>query len=211
MSLAIIDYGSGNLHSAAKALERAARDSGLGTPVLVTADPNVLRRAERLVLPGVGAFKDCREGLRAVPGLWETLEEQVIAKGKPFLGICVGMQLMASRGLEHDVTEGFGWIPGDVMRISPPILPSRSRTWAGTRSTSAGPMPCWTGSRSANRGFTPTSSTPTIWCRATHPTSSPRRNMAVRSRLSWAGTTWPEPSSIQRKANNWGSGSSQIF
>jgi glutamine amidotransferase len=120
MSLAIIDYGSGNLHSAAKALERAARDSGLGTPVLVTADPNVLRRAERLVLPGVGAFKDCREGLRAVPGLWETLEEQVIAKGKPFLGICVGMQLMASRGLEHDVTEGFGWIPGDVMRISPP-------------------------------------------------------------------------------------------
>ena len=120
MSLAIIDYGSGNLHSAAKALERAARDSGLGTPVFVTADPNVLRRAERLVLPGVGAFKDCREGLRAVPGLWETLEEQVIAKGKPFLGICVGMQLMASRGLEHDVTEGFGWIPGDVMRISPP-------------------------------------------------------------------------------------------
>jgi glutamine amidotransferase len=119
MSLAIIDYGSGNLHSAAKAFERAARDSGASTPVLVTADPDQIRSAERIVLPGVGAFKDCRDGLKAVPGLWETLEEQVIAKAKPFLGICVGMQLMASRGLEHDVSEGFGWIPGDVKPIAP--------------------------------------------------------------------------------------------
>ena len=119
MSLAIIDYGSGNLHSAAKAFERAARDSGRDTPVLVTSNPDDLRTAERIVLPGVGAFKDCRDGLKAVPGMWETLEEQVIAKAKPFLGICVGMQLMASRGLEHDVTEGFGWIPGDVKPISP--------------------------------------------------------------------------------------------
>jgi imidazole glycerol-phosphate synthase subunit HisH len=119
VSLAIIDYGSGNLHSAAKAFERAARDSGRDTPVLVTSNPDDLRKAERIVLPGVGAFKDCRDGLKAVPGMWETLEEQVIAKAKPFLGICVGMQLMASRGLEHDVTEGFGWIPGDVKPISP--------------------------------------------------------------------------------------------
>ena len=119
MSLAIIDYGSGNLHSAAKALERAARDSGVSTPVLVTSDPDQIRAAERIVLPGVGAFKDCREGLKAVPGLWETLEEQVTARAKPFLGICVGMQLMASRGLEHDVSEGFGWIPGDVKPIAP--------------------------------------------------------------------------------------------
>ncbi len=119
MSLAIIDYGSGNLHSAAKAFERAARDSGRDTPVLVTSDPDDLRKAERIVLPGVGAFKDCRDGLKAVPGMWETLEEQVMARAKPFLGICVGMQLMASRGLEHDVTEGFGWIPGDVKPISP--------------------------------------------------------------------------------------------
>jgi imidazole glycerol-phosphate synthase subunit HisH len=119
VSLAIIDYGSGNLHSAAKAFERAARDSGRDTPVLVTSNPDDLRTAERIVLPGVGAFKDCRDGLKAVPGMWETLEEQVIAKAKPFLGICVGMQLMASRGLEHDVTEGFGWIPGDVKPISP--------------------------------------------------------------------------------------------
>jgi glutamine amidotransferase len=119
VSLAIIDYGSGNLHSAAKAFERAARDSGTAMPVIVTSDPDRLRRAERIVLPGVGAFKDCRDGLRAVTGMWETLEEEVIVRSKPFLGICVGMQLMASRGLEHDVTEGFGWIPGDVKPISP--------------------------------------------------------------------------------------------
>lgn len=119
MSLAIVDYGSGNLHSAAKAFERAARDGGMDMPVHVTADPERIAAAERIVLPGVGAFKDCRDGLTAVPGLWETLEEQVMRRGKPFLGICVGMQLMASRGLEHDVTQGFGWIPGDVKPIAP--------------------------------------------------------------------------------------------
>lgn len=119
MSVAIIDYGSGNLHSAAKAFERAARDGGVTTRIDVTSDPDVLRRAERLVLPGVGAFRDCRDGLRAVPGLWQTLAEEVIGRGKPFLGICVGMQLMASRGLEHDVTEGFDWIRGDVKPINP--------------------------------------------------------------------------------------------
>ncbi|MCA3562194.1 MAG: imidazole glycerol phosphate synthase subunit HisH [Aestuariivirga sp.] len=119
MSVAIIDYGSGNLHSAAKAFERAARDSGIATMIEVTSDPQVLRRAERLVLPGVGAFKDCRNGLMAVPGLWQTLQDEAVNKGKPFLGICVGMQLMASRGLEHDITEGFGWIPGNVTPIMP--------------------------------------------------------------------------------------------
>lgn len=120
MIVAIIDYGSGNLHSAAKAVERAARDSGIAATVAVTADPELLRDAERIVLPGVGAFKDCRNGLEAVPGLREALQDQVIGRGKPFLGICVGMQLMASRGLEHDVTPGFGWISGDVKPISPP-------------------------------------------------------------------------------------------
>jgi glutamine amidotransferase len=119
MNLAIIDYGSGNLHSAAKAFERAARDSGHDTRVTVTSDPAELRKADRIVLPGVGAFKDCRDGLKAVPGMWEALEDEVLAKAKPFLGICVGMQLMASRGLEHDVAEGFGWIPGDVKPITP--------------------------------------------------------------------------------------------
>lgn len=119
MSVAIIDYGSGNLHSAAKAFERAARDSGHAARIDVTADPDVVRRASRIVLPGVGAFKDCRDGLKAVPGMWETLVEDVQTRGKPFLGICVGMQLLATRGLEHEVTEGFGWIPGDVTPIEP--------------------------------------------------------------------------------------------
>jgi glutamine amidotransferase len=119
VSVAIIDYGSGNLHSAAKAFERAARDSGLNTPIAVTSEPEAARGAERIVLPGVGAFKDCRDGLKAIPGMWEVLEDEVIRRGKPFLGICVGMQLMATRGLEHDVTAGFGWIPGDVKPIAP--------------------------------------------------------------------------------------------
>lgn len=119
MSIAIVDYGSGNLHSAAKAFERAARDSGTGMAVTVTSDPEILRKSERLVLPGVGAFKDCRDGLMAVPGLWQTLADEVTNKGKPFLGICVGMQLMASRGHEHRVTPGFGWIAGDVKPLTP--------------------------------------------------------------------------------------------
>ncbi|WP_421693002.1 imidazole glycerol phosphate synthase subunit HisH [Aestuariivirga sp.] len=119
MSLAIIDYGSGNLHSAAKAFERAAHDHGLSTCINVTSDPDMLRKADRIVLPGVGAFKDCCNGLLSVPGLRQTLEAEVMQKGKPFFGICVGMQLMASRGLEHDITEGFGWIPGDVKPIVP--------------------------------------------------------------------------------------------
>lgn len=119
MTVAIIDYGSGNLHSAAKAFERAARDAGVADAITVTSDAEVVRKADRIVLPGVGAFKDCRDGLKARDGLWETLQEQVIARGKPFLGICVGMQLMAARGLEHEVSEGFGWIAGDVTRITP--------------------------------------------------------------------------------------------
>jgi glutamine amidotransferase len=116
MSVAIIDYGSGNLRSAAKAFERAA---GTASGICVTAEPDAVRKAERIVLPGVGAFKDCREGLLAIPGMWETLNEQVIVSAKPFLGICVGMQLMAERGLEHEVSQGFGWIKGDVKRIAP--------------------------------------------------------------------------------------------
>ena len=119
MSAAIIDYGSGNLHSAAKAFERAARDSALAMDIVVTADPDAVRRASHIVLPGVGAFKDCRHGLKTVAGMWETLDEEVTRRGKPFLGICVGMQLMASRGLEHEISEGFGWIAGDVTRIAP--------------------------------------------------------------------------------------------
>ncbi len=117
--VAIIDYGSGNLHSAAKAFERAARDAGLACCILVTSDPKEVRSADRVVLPGVGAFADCRRGLEAVAGMHDALEEAVRRNGRPFLGICVGMQLLASRGLEHGVTEGLGWIPGEVRAIEP--------------------------------------------------------------------------------------------
>jgi glutamine amidotransferase len=119
MSVAIIDYGSGNLHSAAKAFERAARESGNLRPIVVTGDPEAVRTADRVVLPGVGAFADCRRGLDRVPGMVDALSEAVRRRGKPFLGICVGMQLMAERGREYATTEGLGWIAGDVCRISP--------------------------------------------------------------------------------------------
>ena len=119
MSVVIVDYGSGNLNSASKAFERAAREAGLDVAVEVTADPDRLRRSERIVLPGVGAFADCRRGLDAVPGLCAALTEAVVQGGKPFLGICVGMQLMASRGLEHETSPGLDWIPGDVAPLAP--------------------------------------------------------------------------------------------
>ena len=119
MSVAIVDYGSGNLHSAAKAFEREAGSVDPSPKVVVTADAEIVRRADRIVLPGVGAFGDCRAGLLAVPGMREALEERVIAGGVPFLGICVGMQLMASRGLEKGVHAGLGWIAGDVTLLEP--------------------------------------------------------------------------------------------
>jgi glutamine amidotransferase len=117
--VAIIDYGSGNLHSAAKAFERAARESEADAQILVTADAGAVAAADRIVLPGVGAFADCKRGLEAVPGLRAALETAVRKEGRPFLGICVGMQLMATRGLEFETTEGFGWIPGEVRAITP--------------------------------------------------------------------------------------------
>ena len=118
-TVTIVDYGSGNLHSAAKAFERAAAEAGLAASIRVTSDPDAVRAADRIVLPGVGAFADCRAGLDAVAGMVEALEETVRGKGRPFLGICVGMQLMASRGLEYVTTQGLGWIPGDVSLIRP--------------------------------------------------------------------------------------------
>ncbi len=118
-SIAIIDYGSGNLRSASKAFERVVREKGLASQVHVTADPELVVRADRVVLPGVGAFADCAAGLDAVAGMHDALFEAVTQRGAPFLGICVGMQLMASRGLEHGVTPGFDWISGDVVAIEP--------------------------------------------------------------------------------------------
>lgn len=119
MSVAIIDYGSGNLHSALKAFERAARESGLGDTISVVSDPDSVRTADRIVLPGVGAFADCRRGLLAIDGMLEALTECVQTRATPFLGICVGMQLLADRGLEHGVTPGLGWIGGEVAPIQP--------------------------------------------------------------------------------------------
>ncbi|MEO6607174.1 MAG: imidazole glycerol phosphate synthase subunit HisH [Aestuariivirga sp.] len=119
MKTVIIDYGSGNLHSALKAFERAGLDHKIKGKTIVSSKPDDVATADRLVLPGVGAFKDCIDGLLAVDGLRAAMQEQVIAKGRPFLGICVGMQLMATRGLEHEITKGLGWVAGDVKLITP--------------------------------------------------------------------------------------------
>jgi imidazole glycerol-phosphate synthase subunit HisH len=119
VSVAIVDYGSGNLHSAHKAFERAAREAGVSADIKLTGNPEEVAKADRVVLPGVGAFADCRRGLDAVPGMIEALNEAVGKKGRPFLGICVGMQLMAERGLEYEETAGLGWIGGDVAAIAP--------------------------------------------------------------------------------------------
>ena len=119
MKVAIIDYGSGNLRSAEKAFQRAAREGGAGAEVFLTADAEDVRAAGRIVLPGVGAFADCKSGLEALPGMREALEEAVRRRGAPFLGICVGMQLLATRGLEHGETPGFDWISGEVRAIEP--------------------------------------------------------------------------------------------
>ncbi len=118
-TVVIVDYGSGNLRSAAKAFERMAGESGSGQNIVVSRDPDAVRRAGRIVLPGVGAFADCRAGLLAIDGMTAALSEAVIDRGRPFLGICVGMQLMASVGLEHGRHEGLGWIPGQVEAIRP--------------------------------------------------------------------------------------------
>lgn len=119
MELTIIDYGSGNLRSAAKAFERAAGEAGLPTKVVVTNDPDRVLASDRIVLPGVGAFKACMAGLARIRGMIDALEEAVITRGRPFFGICVGMQLMADRGIEFGTTAGLGWIAGDVVKLEP--------------------------------------------------------------------------------------------
>ncbi|MBB1249451.1 imidazole glycerol phosphate synthase subunit HisH [Rhizobium sp. G21] len=119
MRVAIIDYGSGNLRSAVKAFERASRETGIDAEIELTDQADRVASADRIVLPGVGAYADCRRGLDAVPGMVDALRDSVENKGKPFLGVCVGMQLMSSRGLEKTVTEGLGWIKGNVTLMTP--------------------------------------------------------------------------------------------
>ena len=114
MNLVIIDYGSGNLRSASKAVERV---KNCGSTVCVTKEPDVVARADYLILPGVGAFPDCKKGITALPGMIDAIAENVVSRGRPFMGICVGMQLMSAVGYEHEITSGFGWLPGEVIKI----------------------------------------------------------------------------------------------
>ena len=119
MLTAIVDYGSGNLRSAAKAFERAAGELGNGERVIVTSDPDRVAQADRIVLPGQGAFAECRRGLAGVAGLEDAVIDVVAVRGRPFFGICVGMQLMADRGREFEIVEGLGWVGGEVVAIEP--------------------------------------------------------------------------------------------
>jgi glutamine amidotransferase len=119
MTVALIDYGAGNLRSAEKGLERVAHEIGRDQKILLTRDPDVVAKADRVVLPGDGAFPFCRRGVAAIDGMEEAIRDFVEKRGRPFLGICVGMQLLASRGLEHEPTDGFGWIEGEVKAIEP--------------------------------------------------------------------------------------------
>lgn len=119
MICAIIDYGSGNLHSAVKSFERAANESSLASKITLTNDPALIKSADQIVLPGVGAYADCLKGLGAISGLREALQTAVIENARPFFGICVGMQLMSTEGHEHGITKGLDWIPGKVVAIKP--------------------------------------------------------------------------------------------
>jgi glutamine amidotransferase len=141
MTCVIADYQSGNLHSAEKSFQRMAAETGAGA-VRVSDDPEVVRRAGRIVLPGVGAFADCRAGLMARPGLFDAIEERVIRGGVPFLGICVGLQMMADVGREHADTPGFGWIGGEVRRIAPadPALKIPHMGWNALEAVAAHPV-----------------------------------------------------------------------
>ena len=117
MSISVIDYGSGNLKSAAKALEAAANNININSKIVVTSDPKIIKKSDKIVLPGQGSFRDCYLGINKIPGLVEALNEFVLEKKKPILGICVGMQLFAKKGYETQETKGFGWIDAEVKKI----------------------------------------------------------------------------------------------
>ena len=153
MRVAIIDYGSGNLRSAVKAFERAANDHAISAEIQLTDRPDIVAAADRVVLPGVGAYADCRAGLAAVSGMEDALREAVEARARPFLGICVGMQLMSSRGLEKTVTQGLGWIAGDVVEMTPsdPALKIPQIGWNTLELTR--PHPLFEGIRTGTDGL----------------------------------------------------------
>lgn len=139
LSVAIIDYDGGNLASAARAAERAAELSGLTASVEITSNPDAVLKADRIILPGQGAFADCARGLAAQPGLKQALLKAV-SEGTPFLGICVGMQLMAEQGLEHGITPGFGWIKGEVAPLDAPGLRLPQMGWNSLSFTRPHPL-----------------------------------------------------------------------
>lgn len=153
MRVAIIDYGSGNLRSVTRAFQRAAHESKIDAQISLTAEPDDVARADRVVLPGVGAYADCRAGLDALHGMVSALEETVTARGRPFLGICVGMQLMSERGLEKQVTQGLGWIAGDVCEMRPgdPSLKVPQVGWNTIHVKHSHPL--FTGIRTGERGL----------------------------------------------------------
>ena len=158
-TVAIIDYGSGNLHSAVKAFERADREAETNRKIILTSNADDVMRADRIVLPGVGAFADCKAGLMAVPGMREALQDAVITRARPFLGICVGMQLLATRGLEFTTTDGLDWIPGEVKAITPsdPALKIPHMGWNTLNTTNATnattPHPLLIGIATGNNGL----------------------------------------------------------
>jgi imidazole glycerol-phosphate synthase subunit HisH len=145
MKVAVIDPGSGNLASVRRALERVAREEGVAADIVVTTQAEDVRDADRIILPGQGAFAACRRGLDALPGMVDALNEAVITSQKPFLGICVGMQLMAERGLEHGITPGLGWIAGEIAPMDPrddsgKTLPLPQMGWNGLHRHAAHPL-----------------------------------------------------------------------
>ena len=197
MRVVVVDYGSGNLTSAARALAEAAGLAGVDATVAVTADPHEVAAADRVVLPGQGAFAACAAGLAAVPGMRDAIEASAAA-GRPFLGICVGMQLMAERGLEHTVTPGFGWVAGDVAAMDAPGLRLPQMGWNGLDFAPGSAMRCWTACSRATT-FTSCTATP---CAVARPeqvvaTDGVRRQQFQRS---WSRAIAPARSSTSRRA-----------